>query len=433
MIALGPAALLLCGLLLCLAPIPPLFAQQLLDGVAAIVGEKIILKSDVVQLAQMTALNDRVDLSLQPQLLSRYESRAIQALVTQNILLARAKVESLDVIKDSEVDQTLEMQVSNMLNQAGSEEELETLLGQPLREFRLDYWYDIRDRLISDRYQQQKISRVKITRPEVESFYATYEDSLPLADTQVDFSHLIVPIRPGTGADQVALQRITDILARLKAGEDFAHLAKQHSADPASSELGGDLGFVRRGSLVREFERVAFQLEHGELSDVVKTEFGYHIIQLLNRQGEKINVRHILIASRATPEDRQNALTAIRDYFYRLEADPALFDSLADSLSSLDDPVPGLGYVGWVELSALPHDKYRLALQGVKPGQVAPPFESTEGFHILKLLNLKPGGKPTLADHYPQIEAFALRRKQGLYFQQWLSTVRKEVFINILE
>jgi len=122
-------------------------------------------------------------------------------------------------------------------------------------------------------------------------------------------------------------------------------------------------------------------------------------------------------------------LNDIRELYFLLTENPALFDSLVDSLSVYEDSPQDLGYIGWIEFSSLPAESYRSALFGSAPGEIAPPFETEEGFHILKVIDIKEGGMPTLEEYYPQIETMALRQKQADYLSSWLENKRKEVFI----
>lgn len=407
-------------------------AQELADGIAAIVGDNIILKSDVLQLAQINALQNRVDLFSQPDMLVQFQDLAFDALLMQKILLDRAKVDSMDVIPQEDIDFSLEQQIENILAQVGSESRFKEVIGQSVRDFRLDHWDDIRDQIIAERYQAEKIQSISVTRDEVEEFYYTYKDSLPPIDNRYELSQIILPIRPGESAYKESYERISLIHQRLLDGDSFAELAREFSDDAASKDLGGDLGFVRRGELVREYEEVAFSMSEGQISDIVESIFGYHIIQLLEKQGERIRSRHILITAKPADKDRDKVLDTIRDCYFLLSEDPSLFDSLLQTLSVDEKSNLDLGYIGWIEYSQLPHEAYRSALFGARPGDITPPFETDQGFHILKVISFKEGGTPTLEEYYPQISLMALRQKQIKYMDLFLKNVSKEVFIKTL-
>ncbi len=405
--------------------------DQVLDGIAAMVGDKIILKSDVLQLANMVALQNRVDIMQNPAARQAFETRALESLITQNILIARAKIDSLDDVSADRVDQALEQQMDNIMAQVGTEENFLAVVGQTVRDFRRERWDMVRDQLVAEQYQKDRIGKVTITRPEVLAFFESYRDSLPQIDKRVEISQITLPIQAGLLAQSAAQTLAHAVRERVLAGESFADLASEYSQDPVSQSRGGELGFVRRGQLVPAFERSAFSLRPGETSAVVKTVFGYHIIQLIDRQGERVNVRHILLKAESSAADRELALDRIREAYFTLVDNPGWFDSLAAAFQdSADSKVPA--YIGWVEMQKLPSEAFRNALFGAKPDEITPPFETEEGFHILRVHDVKQGGAPTLELYYPQIEALALQRKQGQYFEKWLNIIRKGLFIKIL-
>ncbi|MCH8328130.1 MAG: peptidylprolyl isomerase, partial [Candidatus Marinimicrobia bacterium] len=392
-----------------------LSGQQVVDGVAAIVGERIILKSDVLQLANMAAIRNRVNLLEQPGAMELYQSQALETMITQFILVAQAKIDSLDDIDPGQVDQALDQQMDQILAQVGTEENFFNAVGQTVRDFRREKWDTIRDQLIADKFRSEKIKQVTISRPEVRAFFEAYKDSLPDIETRAEISQLALIIEPGPESRESALAVINDLHAQILGGADFSTLASSHSQDPGSAVRGGELGFVLRNDLVPAFEKAAFALATDEISSVVESKFGYHIIQAIAKQGEKINVRHILIIAKPSAQDRQMALEKVRDLYFLLQEEPALFDSLALGLAAsggTKDAAPS-PYVGWVELSSLPSEAYRSALFGAKPGDITPPFETPEGFHILKIHDIKDGGPASLEEYYPQIERIALQKKQA--------------------
>ncbi len=331
------------------------------------------------------------------------------------------------------MDQALDQRVSSILAQVGTESRFEEVLGLTVREFKSDRWFDIQDQLIAERYQAEKIRYISITRDEVADFFSVYKDSIPPVETQLELSQIFIPVQASPATRDQAHVRILDIQRRLAQGEDFAALAQEYSDDVNSKVLGGNLGFVRRGELVLQFEETAFKLESGEVSDIVETVFGFHIIQLIEKQGERINARHILISITPSEDDRQAALSHVRDLYFLLEKDPSLFDSLVTVITATYADTPTqLGYIGWVPLPQLPSEAHRTALFGVREGEVTPPFETPDGFNILKALSYQEGGALNLEDFFPQLEAIALRNKQLIYFNNWINDIRKYVFIKVL-
>lgn len=247
-----------------------LFTQQQVDGVVAIVGDNVILQSEVYQNAQLLAMQDEVDVSSNPYLVNSFVEKSLNSLIQQNVIFEYAKNDTLISISESEVKLALDQQVESMIAKAGSEDKLEEYLSQSIRAFRKDYYEDLYKLMLVDRYQGSFMYSVSITRPEVETFYNTYQDSLPRSIASTSYSIIEVPILPGDTAKNNSINLIQSLRDSIIAGIDFSTLAKQYSDDKGSSESGGELGWIHRGSLVREFEEAAFLLEIGGVSQPVK-------------------------------------------------------------------------------------------------------------------------------------------------------------------
>ena len=287
-----------------------MLAQSQVDGVVAIVGENVILQSEVYQNAQLLAMQDNVDISKTPYLLNSYVDQSLDALIQQYVIFEYAKDDTLVSISEEDVNTALDQQISSMVSRAGSENALEEALGQSVRAFRKDYYQDLYKLMLIDRYKGNFLYDIKISRDEVDHFYETYHDSLPVSEPVKKFSVIEVPIVPGKKASDEALGIISAIADSIASGADFASMAMKYSQDGSASS-GGDLGWFHRGSLVKEFEEVAFSLSNNEVSGPVRTEYGYHLIQLLDKQGEKIHARHILFREE----------TRYPGYYYRADKD----------------------------------------------------------------------------------------------------------------
>ena len=295
---------------------------QYLDGVAAIVENHIILKSDLAQMINMAVIQQRIDPRTNPNLFVRLQNSILQSMVDQKILLEMAALDSIEV-GEKEVDSALDQQIEMLISQAGGEMGAEEMLGQPIKSFRREFWFEMQDRLISEKYQQQLMNTVNITRGQVKDFYKTYKDSLPVLPMRAKLRHLLVPILSSESEKNNTIKTLLKIKSQIISGSSFSEMASKYSMDPGSKKNGGDLGWVKRGSVVKNFETVAFTLEAGVISDPVETEFGYHIIETLEKQGDKIKVRHILITPEITDEDRKRAFNLATSY--------------KDSISSLGD------------------------------------------------------------------------------------------------
>ncbi|RKY80815.1 parvulin peptidyl-prolyl isomerase [candidate division KSB1 bacterium] len=405
------------------------WSQQLLDGIAAIVGDEIILESEVAQYAATLALQMKLDIQNEPQKFNELQKNSLQNLIVQKILLTKAREDTI-VVEDSQVEQVLEQQINQWIQQIGSERKVEEYFGSSMNKIKRRVRKEIREHLMVEKLQQQKLQEVKITRQEVEQFYQTNRDSLPELKESVEISHILLQVTPGAESKQQAREKIAGILERLRSGEDFAELARQYSEDPGSAAKGGELGFIQRGDFVKDFEEKAFALQPGQISDIVETQFGFHIIQMLERRGEKINVRHILIRTRPTKADEERTLKlllAIRDSCLA----GADFAEMAKRYSNDETTADKGGYLGWFEVEKLQLPEFKSVVKELKIGEISQPFRTRFGYHIVKLLNRREGGKLSLQRDWEQIEQWALMDKRSRAMQKWVEELKKNLYIEI--
>ena len=415
-----------------LFPVSFVHPQQILDQAVAIVNDDVILESEVTQGAYVLAMRLGIDPTKDPEKLSALRKEVMDNLIVQKVLLTRADEETVKV-EDRQVESVLDEQMKTMVQQLGSEEKVEEYFGTPIKKLRRDYRDEIKNNLKVKNLRDQKVMGIKISRREAEEFFQTMKDSLPEYKESVDISHILLEIKPGEKAKNEALARITEILNRIKTGEDFADLAKRYSEDPGSAPKGGELGFLQRGDFMREFEEAAFALEPGQISDVVQTSLGYHIIQLIERRGEKINVRHILIRLTATEQDAQTALEEITQIHNKIVNGKADFSEMAKKYSNDQSTREEGGHLGWFEVEQLRETskEFTQVLDTVKVGEVSEPFRTRFGYHILKLNERREGRKLSLSEDWDKIEAMALDLKRQKEFEKWVDRLKKDQYIEI--
>ena len=401
----------------------------LLEGVSAVVGNAVILKSDVSQLVSITALQNKIDLNKDPAAFSQLQAHALENLINRQILLEMAKLDSVEV-KDKDVNDAMDRQVENIVSQAGSVDLAEEYLGQSIKSYRRDFWVDMRDLLITEQYQFSLINNININRDGVVRFYEEYKDSLGFLPTLYHINHIQLSIKSSDSNISDALSKIKNIRNMATSGESFHSLAIAHSEDPGTSSRGGDLGYVERGSLVPEFESIAFTQEIGLISEPILTEFGFHIIETLDRQGEKARIRHILIKPRITDSDET------RSYNFALTLkDSAINFNTFKELANLysDDEITKKigGDLGWIDLPGFPVPELAQAVQTMSSFQVCSlPIKTPAGHHLVWVSGVRPGGKPNLDDHWPEVEKMALNQKKNIWFQDWVEQARSRLFIS---
>ena len=400
-----------------------------IDGIAAIVGENIILKSDVSQVVGMTALQRGLDVSKDRALLEKIQEDVLNSLIDQKVILEMAKLDSIEVA-EKDIESALEQQIEGFIMRAGTEEMAETMLGQSLNDFRREYWYDKRDRLITEQYQQQLIMSININRENVMEFFTSYKDSLPLFPITMKIRHLLIKIKPSKKNKLNAEKKINTIRDRILAGESFSVLAETYSADPGSKNNGGSLGYIRRNQMVKRFETVAFTQEINTISNPVETTFGFHILETTEKSGEKIKVRHILISPEITEEDETNTYNfamTLRDSSKSLDSFKKLVEKHSD-----DEPTKKLGGdLGWINPTNSPIPEIAEVLGLLEKDECSRPVKSDHGYHLLWVEAVKPGGSPSLETHWVEIEEITLNHKRMKYFQEWIVDARTNFFIDI--
>tara|TARA_B100000959_G_scaffold83694_1_gene89135 strand:+ start:560 stop:1861 length:1302 start_codon:yes stop_codon:yes gene_type:complete len=390
--------------------------RQTIDGVAAIVGDKTILKSDINQALSMAIFQQKLDPNKNADKILQLKKEIIRSVVNRKVILVMAELDSV-VVQDKDVDRTLEEQINNIVAQAGSEEAAEKALGQPLRVFRREYWYDIKDMMVAQKYQQELIGKISINKHGVVGFFNSYRDSIPPFPTTVKLRHLLVKIEPGVEQIDKTVTLLKSLREKILKGETtFESVAAQYSQDPGSKNSGGGLGFVRRGNLVTEFESVAFTLKPGEISLPVKTEFGYHIIETEAILGEKIKVRHVLISPPLTDKDETlayNRALSLKDSSKTL----ADFISTIKEHSMDSQTKEGGGNLGWIDPNTYPIPEFGMVVGQINPNECAGPVQSEYGYHLLWIEATKQGGRADLSKHWNEIETLALNKKRGDWFE----------------
>ena len=404
---------------------------QLIDGVAALVEEHLVLKSDLAQMVNMSALQNRIDPNVSPEKFINLQKQVLKNMIDQKVLLIMAEADSI-LVDEKEVDKALEQQIQMLISQAGNKKKAEESLGQSINDFKREFWFDMRDRLVSEKYQQQIISSITLTRPDVVSFYETYKDSLPLIPLKTKIRHLLIPIKPSLDAENEVKRIINSFKEDINNNVlDFEDIALKYSIDPGSKKLGGSLGWVSRGSLVKNFEKAAFGATIGELVGPVKTDFGYHLLQTQEKKGDKINVRHILLTPEITKEDQERAF----NFATSLQKDSikTIFDfKKYVKIYTSDIPTKKIGGdLGWIDPNSYTVPEIGQAIKYIETNICSPPINSNLGFHLIWIEDIKPGGRANLKDHWFDIENIALNRKKMKFYNNWISEAKKDIFIKM--
>ncbi len=406
-----------------------LFSQQLVEGVAAVVGDEIILKSEVEQQAYNYALQNRINVEQNPKMLERLKKEVLNSLIEQKILLNKAQEDTITV-DEAMVDQRLEERMNYMIERAGSEDELEKIFGKSMSSLRRDARERIREQMLVEQVRAAKFQDVKVSRREVEQFYDAYKDSLPKREETVEISHILMTVEASEDAQTEAFQKIKTVQEKLENGADFAELAKKYSEDPASAQRGGDLGMTSRGDFVKEFEAAAFELEEGEVSDIVRTQFGYHIIKMIERRGERIHTRHILVRLSPSESDEQKIIETLSDLRKRI-MNGEDFEKLALEYSDDDNVTNDKGHLGTFEVNKLAIPEFQQIVKNLDEGEISKPFKTDYGYHIVRLDERGASRNYSIKDDWQKIEQFALNKKMQDEYQEWIAELKENISIEV--
>lgn len=419
----------------------PAAADSGTDRIIAVVNDRIVLKSDVDQetsdyLRQMRMNNQSVEFS------EDLWYNVLESIIDNYVLLEKARMDSVEV-SDELVNRQMDLRVQQMIQQAGSEEALEQAFGQSIVEMRSEVRDDFREQLITQQVRESKMRSVSITRPEVREFFENIpEDSLPTIPEQVSLSQIISIPPPLEDAERAAREKAEQIRDSIVVHDrSFEEMARRHSTGNAANN-GGLLPMMPLSDLVSEYAAAAAALEPGEVSGIVRTSFGFHIIRLNQRTGDNIETNNILITIDDQGIDEQAAidkLNALRDSV--LIHDKS-FRDLAREHSD-DDATRNLGGRIFdqetgdrlISLNSLEPALYRIALLLDEEGDISEPRAFTtqndnrQAYRIVRLDEHVPEHRANLEQDYDRIRQSALQQKQMETLSNWLANLRDDVHI----
>ena len=397
---------------------------QTLDKIVGVVENDIILESELNAQVQLLVINNKIDPNT-PGL----KAQVLQSMIDEKLIVAKAIEDSI-VVSDDEVQQQLDNVIQQRIQQFGSEARLEEVYGMPLSKIKREYRDEMRKNLLAQKLQQQKFGTTDISRYDVEDFYRTFKDSLPRVPEEVELAHIYMVPKVSEEAKAAARRKAEALLDSLKAGGDFASLARRYSEDPGSSAQGGDLGMVRRGQFVKEFEAAVFALNEKQISGIIETELGFHIAQLLERRGDAVHVRHILIRVERTKSSDDSTI-AFLDRLRDSIIAGASFAELAKRYSERKETAVIGGQLGTFELEQLDKETYA-AVAPLKEGEISHPVRLTEtnkyGYHIILVKKRTPAHAMTLEQDYRRIETLATNYRRSKDYQSWLEDLRKQFY-----
>lgn len=412
------------------------FSQDVIDEIFAVVGGEIIMKSEI-ESQYLQSVSQGFPRGEATQGLIK------ESLLLQALLLHHGKIDSVQV-NDAQIDADVDRKMQYFLAQmGGNPADLERQFGKTYLEVKDDLRQVSKNAFISDGKRMEITMNVQITPEEVKEYYESLpQDSLPLVSESVEIGHVVIQPQ----VSQKEKERVRKELERYRQdivnGGDFATKALLYSQDPGSARRGGELGFVSRGQLVPEFEAVAFNLEENEISEVVESPYGFHIIQLIEKRGQMVNVRHILRIPRITAMDQKRAKATLDSIYKEVKEGRLAFDKAAveysqDENSSGNSGIminPRTGTTKF-ELVDLDARLYKI-LEGLEVGEISVVMmemtsDGKNYYHFVLLKSKVPAHTASLETDYKRIYEEALLMKQSKALDDWVLKEIKKTYIQI--
>ncbi len=412
--------------------------KKSLDKVAAVVGSSIILNSDIER-----EYDNYLVQGNQPN--PAMKCQVLQQLLTQKLLAQQAVIDSV-IVKDDEVDNEVDKRMRYFVQRAGGQEKLEAFLGKSTIQYKDELRPDVRELLTAQKMQQKITEKISVTPQDVKNYFNSIpKDSLPSINKEVEIAQIVFNPKLTKEEKQLSREKAESLRERIKKGEDFATLATLYSQDPGSAPAGGDLGFADRSTFVKEFAAMAFKLKAGEISPVFETDFGFHFLQVIERRGEQVHVRHILIVPEITQASLDRAKTKADSIYNTIKTMKLDFSSAASFYSDDNETK----YNGGMMLNAedvqsrstfIPTNKLdpqiALLVDTMKVGSIAKPALFTaqnnkKSYKILYLKSKTDAHQANLAQDFPKLKDAAAESKTSKTVSQWFEKRRKETYINI--
>jgi len=405
------------------------FSQTEGDRIIAIIGNEIVTESDFQYQLQIYARQNQLT-EISPYM----AQQLFQSIITNKIILAKAEQDSIMVTED-EINRELENRMKGMIEQVGSEQRVEELYGMSLIKIKNIIKEDLQKNMKIEKLKRNRFQgRLKVSDKEIREFYETYKDSLPDVSEEFELAHIYIDRKVSDAEKQGAKMLAVQILDSLKNGADFSEVARRNSQDSMSAIIGGDLGFARKGTFVKEFEETLYGLKEGETSDIVETQFGYHIIKLNERQGDKVRSQHILIKFPVYESSDFETINFLNELRNKIKDGEITFEEAA-KLYSLDNNTKEKGgYIGRVPVEQI--DSISVSkIRELSSGEVSEPLRTggdvMYGYEIYKLINNYPPHKLSIENDYDKIKLFAATFKENKEMEKWINQIRETIYVDI--
>lgn len=409
--------------------------DKTIDQIVAVVGSNIILKSDIENMyIQQQAQGIVSDGDMKCEILEDF--------LVEKLLLAEAELDTNILVSDSQINQNLDQRMQYFRQHLGSDKAVEDYFKKPIAQIKADLEEVIRNQSLTSQMQSKIVDKVQVTPSEVRYHFRNMKkDEIPMVEPMTEFAQITLFPPIELEEENRIKARLREFKKRVEDGESFAVLAVAYSEGPSAS-AGGELGYMGRAELDPAYATAAFNLKGDRVSNVVKSEFGYHIIQLIDRQGEKVNTRHIILKPKATAkamEEAFNRLDSLANFIRKEEisfSDAAMRYSFDKNSRNSGGKVinPQTMSTRWRQ-QELPPDVSKI-LSKLNVNEISEPFKTIDEkqrtvYKIVKLVNRTEQHRANLQEDYQMLTEIYLREKQEEALNQWISEQQSKTYIRI--
>lgn len=413
------------------------YAQdKVVDQIIAVVGNNIVLKSEIEEMfiqQQAQGITSQGDMKCE----------ILEDFLVDKLLIAEALLDTNIIVTDNQINQQMDGRLQQFVAHFGSEKEVETYFKKSIPELKAELRDVIRNQLLSNQMRSKIIENVTVTPSEVRFFYRNLpEDQIPFIPPQYEYQQITLIPEIEIEEDNRVKAQLRDLKRRVEEGSSFATLAVLYSEAP-EARFGGEIGYLGRAQLDPAYAAAAFNLRDDRVSNVVKSDFGYHIIQLIDRKGERINTRHILMRPKVAPEALEQSKTRLDSLANLIRKNELTFENAA-MMFSLDKTTRNNGglAINPETLSSkfsaeeLDPDVSKIIIS-MKINEISEPFQTVDPlnrqtvYKIIRLINKTEGHKANLQSDYQRLAELFLEKKRKDVLEKWIATQQAKTYIRI--
>ncbi len=425
-----------CIIFLVLITLATLTKAQVVDRIIAKVDNYIVLQSE------LDIAYEQFKANMEGLPSGDVQCKVFETLIINKLMLAKAEIDSV-VVDRSAVDEQLERRMQYFIAQVGGADKLEGYYGKTVDELKADLRKQVKEQMITQKMQDNITNKIKVTPGDVKKFYSGIPlDSLPYFSTEVEVGQIVKKAFVSQSQKAIVRKKLSEISERIRNGEDFGELARLYSEDPGSGKLGGEIGFMKKGDLVPPYEAAALRLKPGELSGIVESEFGFHLIQMLGRKGNEYNTRHILIKASSSKKDISSSAYYLDSIRSQILNGKLNFEKAAKDLSDDKATSPNGGMfqdhnTGDTRITLENIDPALFfVIDTMKVGSITNPviYQMEDGTEAVRIVYYKSRTAPhqaNLHDDYQKILTATQEEKKNNAINKWFDKTKGEVYINI--